>query len=158
MKKYILRIIPNNTEIGNLYKNHSHYNEGDSGIDLFFTEDITVKAGETKKINFGISCEIICIDENKQDTYNISYLLLPRSSIVKTSLRLANSIGLIDAHYKNNIMAFVDNIKTEDYTIEKGTRLFQLVVPSLKPIHRIEVSDHFINSKKRNGGFGSTGK
>lgn len=159
MKEYILRIIANNEEIANLYKNHSYYNEGDSGIDLFCSEDIVIKTGETKKIKFDISCEIICVDNDKEDVYNISYLLLPRSSIVKTPLRMANSMGLIDAFYRNNICAFVDNIKEQDYEVKKGTRLFQLIVPSLKPFHRIEVSDHFLNpNKNRNGGFGSTNK
>ena len=41
MKKYILRIIPNNEEVAKLYSSHSHYNEGDSGIDLFCIEDIS---------------------------------------------------------------------------------------------------------------------
>lgn len=157
MKKYILRIIPNNQEVAQWYESHSYYNDGDSGIDLFCSEDIIIKVGETKKIKFDISCEIICIDEDKQDTYNVSYLLLPRSSIIKTPLRMANSVGLIDAHYQNNICAFVDNIKQEDYEVKKGSRLFQLVVPSLKPIHRIEVVKQFMNPhKNRGGGFGST--
>jgi len=157
MKEYTLRIIANNEEIENLYKNHSYYNEGDSGIDLFCSEDVIIKAGETKKIKFDISCEIVCVDKDK--VYNTSYLLLPRSSIVKTPLRLANSIGLIDAYYRDNICAFVDNIKNEDYEVKKGTRLFQLVVPSLQPFHKVKVSKYFINPEKnRNGGFGSTNK
>jgi len=155
MKEYILRVVPNNEDIANLYKNHSHYNEGDSGIDLFCSEDIIIKAGETKKIKFDISCEIVC--KNNNDLYNISYYLLPRSSIVKTPLRMANSIGLIDAYYRDNICAVVDNIKDFDFEVKKGTRLFQLVVPSLKPFNKLEVSNKFLNpNKNRNGGFGST--
>jgi dUTP pyrophosphatase len=157
MKEYILRIITDNEDIANLYKNHSYYNEGDSGIDLFCLEDIVIKSGETKKINFNISCEILCIEDNKK--INISYFLLPRSSIVKTPLRMSNSIGLIDSFYRNNLIAYVDNIKSIDYKVKKGTRLFQLIVPSLKPFKQIEVSNCFLNpNKNRNGGFGSTNK
>lgn len=158
MKKYILRIIPNNEEVANFYRSHSHFNEGDSGIDLFCAENITIKAGDTKKINFNISCEMICIDGDK--TYNVSYLLLPRSSMgSRTPLRLTNSIGLIDAFYRGNISGCSDNVKTYDYEVKKGTRLFQLVAPDLSPIHNIEVVKQFINPhKRRNGGYGSTGK
>ena len=157
MKKYILRIIPNNEEVGEFYKNHSHYNEGDSGIDIFCAEDILIKAGETKQIKFNISCEMVCIDNDK--TYNVSYFMFPRSSIVKTKIRLANSVGIIDANYQNNISVFCDNIKTSDYQVKKGDRLFQLCSPSLTPIHHIEVVKEFICPEKaRGGGYGSTGK
>jgi len=157
MVKYILRIIPNNEEVAKLYRNHSHYSEGDSGIDLFCIEDIHFLSGETKKINFNISCEMICIDNDK--TYNVSYLLLPRSSIVKTNLRMSNSVGLIDQYYRGNLMAYCDNIKYTNYQVEKGTRLFQIVAPTLTPIHHIEVVKDFLHPElDRNGGFGSSGK
>ena len=156
--KYILRIIPNNEEIGNIYKNHNHYNEGDSGVDLFSSENIIIKSGETKKIKFDISCEMIQVDENNDYIKNVSYFLMPRSSIVKTPLRMSNSLGLIDAHYQNNILAVVDNIKKEDYSIEKYTRLFQITTGDLTPISKIEVVEEFLDkSRNRGGGFGSTG-
>lgn len=156
---YIFRIIPNNDQVGQLYENHSHYNEGDSGIDLFCTEDVLIKPGETKKIKFDISCEMIEVDQDGTYMKNVSYWLLPRSSIIKTPLRLANSLGLIDAHYQNNIMAFVDNVKNEEYFVKKGTRLFQIATGDLTPISKIEVGTEFLNKdKNRGGGYGSTGK
>lgn len=159
MVKYIFRIIPNNNEVGQLYKNHTHYNEGDSGIDLFCIENVKIGAGETKKIKFNISCEMVQVDDDGMYIKNVSYWLLPRSSIVKTPLRLANSLGLIDAHYQNNIMAFVDNVKNEEYNVEKGTRLFQIVTGDLTPISKIELGTEFLNKdKNRGGGYGSTGK
>lgn len=162
-KEYTLRVIGNTQEIENMYKNHTHYNVGDSGIDLFCTENIQIKQGESAKINFGISCELLCVDVkedgNKSEPYNVSYLLLPRSSIIKTPLRLANSIGLIDAYYQNNISAYVDNIKNTDYNVLKGTRLFQLVTPDLTPFKLLEVVKEFTNPElNRKGGYGSTGK
>jgi len=157
MKKYTLRIVPSNNKIAELYKNHTHYNEGDSGIDLFAPTDLFIKSGETKKLSFGISCELICEDGNR--TYNVSYLMLPRSSIHKTNLRLANSIGLIDAFYRGPISAALDNIKDTDYLIKENTRLFQLVTPDLTPFHKVEIVKDFLDkSKNRGGGFGSSGK
>jgi dUTP pyrophosphatase len=158
MKKYILRIIPNNEEVKELYKNHSYYNEGDSGIDLFCMNDLELKEGESKKIKFDISCEVVEVNENNMYIRNISYWLLPRSSIIKTPLRLANSVGLIDAHYQGNICAFVDNIKKEDYVVKKNTRLFQLATGDLTPFYRVDIVENFLEPEKnRGGGYGSTG-
>jgi len=58
---------------------------------------------------------------------NKAYYLFPRSSISKTPLRLANSIGLIDGGYRGEIVAMVDNIYDEDYEVKEGERYFQLV-------------------------------
>lgn len=158
MNKYILRIIPNNNEVKELYQNHKNYNEGDSGLDLFSIEDVFITHGETKKILFGISCEVIQVDDNDNYIRNVSYWLLPRSSIVKTPLRLSNSLGLIDAHYQGNIMAVVDNIKDVDYKVEKNTRLFQLATADLTPFYKVVIADNFLDvSKNRGGGYGSTG-
>ncbi len=157
MKKYTLRIVPSNKKIADLYRNHNHYNAGDSGLDLFAPTELLVKSGETEKLSFGISCELICEDGDK--TYNVSYLMLPRSSMgSKTPLRLANSIGLIDAFYKGPIQATIDNIKDTDYIINENTRLFQLVTPDLTPFHKVEIVKEFSNKINRGGGFGSTGK
>jgi dUTP pyrophosphatase len=82
---------------------------------------------------------------------------MPRSSIAKTPLRQCNSIGLIDAGYRGEIMAAVDNIKNEAYTVEKGQRLFQLVAMDGSPIH-FEIVDELTETTRGEGGFGSTGK
>ena len=82
---------------------------------------------------------------------------MPRSSIAKTPLRLCNSIGLIDGGYRGEIMAAVDNIKDEDYKIEKGQRLFQLVAMDGSPV-KFELVDKLTDTTRGEGGFGSTGE
>ena len=79
-----------------------------------------------------------------------------RSSTIKSPLRLANSIGIIDAGYRGNVIAAVDNISNEDYIIEKGTRLFQLCSPDLEPI-TYELVNSLNETSRGTGGFGSTG-
>lgn len=157
--KYILNIIPNNDDIASYYKNHSYYNEGDSGIDIFCAEDIVIRAGETKQIKFNISCEMLYLTSDRV-WKNTSYTLIPRSSTGKnTPLRLSNSIGLIDAYYRDNISAYCDNIKNYDFTVKKGSRLFQLVAPALTPIVNVKVTNSFkYPYLNRNGGHGSTNK
>jgi dUTP pyrophosphatase len=54
-------------------------------------------------------------------------------------------------------MAVVDNVKTEDYTVEPGQRLFQLVAMDGSPIH-IDIVDELSETTRGSGGFGSTGK
>ena len=142
-----LKIKPFNDTIKSLYKNHGHFHEGDAGIDLFMVEKQTIKAGETALIHLGIACE---------NTENKPYLLMPRSSIFKTPLRQCNSIGLIDAGYRGQIMVAVDNIKDDDYVIEVKQRLFQLVAMDGSPIY-FELIDELTETTRGEGGFGSTG-
>jgi len=143
-----LKIKPFNTVVKELYDNHGHFHDGDAGIDLFVINEQTIKAGESTFIHLQIACE---------NTENKPYLVMPRSSIAKTPLRLSNSIGLIDGGYRGEIMAAVDNIKEEDYTVEPGQRLFQLVAMDGSPIH-FELVDDLSDTTRGSGGFGSTGK
>mgnify|MGYP001276377453 FL=1 len=148
MQDMLLRIKALSKSVKNMYKNHGHFHEGDAGLDLFVIEKQTISSGQTVRIKFGISCENM--DEKP-------YLLMPRSSISKTPLRLCNSIGLIDAGYRGEIMAAVDNVKQEEYEIEIGQRLFQLVSMDGGPIS-FELTDELSQTKRGTGGFGSTGK
>ena len=92
-----------------------------------------------------------------QNNNTMSYWLLPRSSISKTSLRMSNSIGLIDQDYLGPIMAYVDNISDQDVFIEKGNRLFQIVSPTLTPLV-IKLTESFKETERGEKGFGSSGK
>ena len=148
-----LLIKTDNEYLKSLYTNHQHYNPGDSGLDLFCPEDIIIGPGETMKIDLQIQCEAL---HDNIENNNVSYYLYPRSSIIKTPLRLANSIGIIDAGYRGNIIACVDNIKNYEFKIEKGSRLFQICGPALEPIE-IRVVNELSNSQRGSGGFGSTG-
>ena len=149
-----LLIKPTNDYVKTLYNNHEHYNEGDSGLDLFCPEDIVIEPGATRKIDLQIQCEALSdLDGDK----NVSYYLYPRSSIIKTPLRLSNSVGIIDAGYRGNIIACVDNIKNIPFKIEKGNRLFQICGPTLEPI-TFRLVEELSNTQRGSGGFGSTGQ
>ena len=91
-----------------------------------------------------------------EDTY-VPYYLYPRSSISKTPLRMSNSVGIIDAGYRGNLMASVDNVSGEDYQIQRGQRLFQ-ICPWNDFKVTLEVVDELSDSDRGNGGFGSTGQ
>ena len=144
-----LRVFVENQDIRELYNNHSTYHEGDSGLDLFFPEEINIGPRETKLINLHIKCEALVGDRN------VSYYLYPRSSISKTPLRMSNSVGIIDAGYRGNLMVSLDNISDETFLIEKGQRLFQICSPTLDSI-TMELTDRLSDTSRGEGGFGST--
>ena len=130
------------------YLNHGHFHEGDAGLDWYVLDNINFKPGETKLIKFGISCQP---EDGK------AYYLIPRSSIGKTALRMSNSIGLIDGGYRGEIMAMCDNIKTYEYEVNRGDRLFQLVSYNNSSIE-FNIVDELSDTTRGKGGFGSTGK
>ena len=143
-----LYIKPLSDKAKEYYSNHGHFHNGDAGLDLYTLNEEKFLPGETKIIKLGISCE---------PADGKPYYLFPRSSISKTPLRLSNSIGLIDAGYRGEIMAPCDNIKDFEYTIEEGQRLFQLVASDSSPISFSLVAE-LSDTSRGSGGFGSTGK
>ena len=142
------RIKPFNDIVKEMYDGHGHFHEGDAGIDLFIIQEQIIEPGETARIHLGIACENL--DQKP-------YFLMPRSSISKTPLRQCNSIGLIDAGYRGEIMAAVDNIKQESYRLQPGQRLFQLVAMDGSAIS-FELTDALTETDRGEGGFGSTGQ
>lgn len=140
-------------------ENYHFYNEkknmdGDSGFDLYCLGTVVVPPKSIGfKLDLGIKVEIV-------DVYRCPkpYMLVPRSSMgAKTPLRLSNSIGIIDRFYRGNLIALLDNIGDEPYTISEGDRLLQIVPFDGEGIANIE----FGNVSKTNrgeAGLGSTGK
>ena len=143
-----LLIRPLQDSVFKYYSSHGHFHSGDAGLDLYCLEDVVFGPFETKKIGFGISCE---------PADDVAYYLFPRSSIGKTPLRMANSIGLIDGGYRGEIVAICDNIKNFEYRIKKGDRLFQIVAADSSPID-YELAETLTETSRGSGGFGSTGR
>jgi len=154
-----LLLKPLNEEIKSMYHdsataeaNARREERGDAGLDLYCPGNLEILPGQTKCIDFKIQCEGL----SDSDARNVCYYLYPRSSISKTPFRLANSVGIIDAGYRGNLMAMVDNTSKEVQTIQKGTRLFQICGRYLEPIH-LELVEILSDSDRGNDGFGSTG-
>ena len=122
----------------NLYAN--------SGFDLPLVDDVMMT---------GVHKEDYCIKCAMYGETPSAFYLYPRSSISKTNLRLANSVGIIDRGYRGNICAMFD-VK-ETYIVSKGARFVQICEPSLEPFKVVIVSE--LNQTLRGeGGFGSTGQ
>lgn len=134
----------------NFYKERAAAYEGDAGLDLFFPNDVTIPAKSTVLVDFEVKCKMI----EHHNAACVSYYLYPRSSIYKTPLRMANSVGIIDSMYRHNIKAAVDNTSENDYTVVKGTRLFQICAPTLSTFY-VEFCE--LEESTRGKGFGSSG-
>lgn len=124
----------------------------DSGVDIFTPEKVVCKAGETTTIPLGIAGAVYGPNEMP-----LPYYVYPRSSISKTPLRLANSVGIIDSGYRGQLMAKVDNISKEDYVVVKHQRLFQICSGNLMPFTNMKITDTLDETERGTGGFGSTG-
>ncbi len=127
----------------NLYAN--------SGFDLPLADNLdNVMIVGVHKEDYRIKCAMYGETQTPSAFY-----LYPRSSISKTPLRLANSVGIIDRGYRGNICAMFD-VK-ETYIVSKGARFVQICEPSLEPFKVVIVSE--LNQTLRGeGGFGSTGQ
>jgi dUTP pyrophosphatase len=126
---------------------YAHY--GDAAVDL-----VATTKWKDEKGNFcygtGLAMEI---PENHVG------LLFPRSSVSKKDLRLCNSVGVIDAGYRGEIMLkFHKAGEMEDPSGEYsvGDRVGQLMLVPIPSIQFVEVVN-LPNSDRGMGGFGSTG-
>jgi len=138
-----------------LRKHKLKTNHPDSGFDLFCPRDLTIPSNKTSFIDLGIQCAA-----NTGPVYGsapMAFYVYPRSSLSKTPLRLANSVGIIDSGYRGNILAAVDNIWDQPYKLKRGTRLFQICAPDLSPLS-VELVDSLDKTERGSGGFGSTGQ
>lgn len=146
--KYLLNVKFANPEF--TYDFITHH-QGDSGIDLFSSaDDLEIDPFSVRTIDFKIQCEMIDLTTNQF----VSYYIVPRSSLSSTTLQLCNSIGIIDAAYRGNLMVKVRNVSTTSTTLNEG-KYFQIVAPYLKPI-RVQIVDTLSTTTRGDGGFGST--
>ena len=84
------------------------------------------------------------------------YMLIPRSSMSKTKIRLSNSVGIIDQSYRGNVIAVVDNFGDTDVLFQEGCCYFQIVSFDGN-LPRYQIEDVFVDTERGEGGFGSTG-
>ena len=142
-------------------------NHVDAGFDIFVPSDSKLANGIVNKLDFMICCsaQIVETIQNRHQEYkryNTGYYMYPRSSISKSNLRLANSVGIIDAGYRGHLMGMFDIVYYKDdlLKVHKFDRHVQICAPNLMPIY-VE----FVNTKEElgeetmrgDGGFGSTG-
>ena len=137
-------------DIDTHWRNHPTYQKAkkneDVGLDIPNLVPIVVPANAISfKIDLGFKA-----------SPSHGYMLVPRSSISKTGLRLANSIGIIDKNYRGKVMVVVDNVSNEDVVLKEGSCYFQIVAfDGFLP--RYQIDNVGTDTSRGSGGFGSTG-
>ncbi len=81
----------------------------------------------------------------------------PRSGLAaKNGITVLNSPGTVDADYRGEIGVILVNLSNEDFTIENGERIAQLVIAKHERAEWIHVEE-LSETSRGEGGFGSTG-
>lgn len=146
---------------------------GDAGFDVIAASDPVI-VGKQQLGYYFSSVDYIEYDTNIiiEPEKNYHTLVLPRSSISKTNLLLANSVGLIDNGYRGTIkLRFKYIAQPQDFVVnpsgvlievnsdriyKKGDRIGQLVFSKTVCPELVFVND-FSKTSRSEGGFGSTG-
>jgi dUTP pyrophosphatase len=149
--------------------------KGDSGVDLRFPQDVVIPPvsannGRATVVGLQVRARLVAtvfdVHVPRKGEIRIGsgsampYMITPRSSIAKTPLSLANSVGIIDAGYTGELKVGLRNHSSEPYTITRGTSLFQIVAADLAAL-MVDIvepdSKYFAETVRGAGGFGSTG-
>lgn len=155
--RYRLELLP--TEEGKeFYKNIASRSNENAGFDLFVAETADIKQDLATLLNLGCKARMIRIDPVGGDNH-VHFWLAPRSSIWKSNIVMANSMGIIDRTYRGLLMGAVKPFGADKpYPIERGTRLFQILAPDMGHISEVRIVDSLDTTERGEGGFGSTGK
>lgn len=122
---------------------------GAAALDLYARTEVIIQPREVKLIPLNVAIEI------PQDYFG---LLVSRSSAHKLGITAANGVGIIDSDFRgdNDECCFLAlNFTDKVVTIERGTRIAQILIISAKQVKVVEVES--MGNADR-GGFGSTGK
>src|SRR5690554_448091 len=121
-----------------------------AGMDLRanITEPITLKPLERTVVKTGLFIEL---------PVGIEAQVRPRSGLAaKKGVTVLNAPGTVDADYRGEIGVILVNLSNEDFTIENGERIAQLVIAKHERAEWIEVEE-LSETSRGEGGFGSTG-
>jgi dUTP pyrophosphatase len=127
----------------------SYAYDGDAGLDLRSNEDVTLAPFERRLVGTGLA---IAIPEG------YAGFVQPRSGLaLREGLSMANTPGLIDAHYRGELKVCAINLDpSKSIHIERGERIAQLVIQQVPVVSLLEV-DELDETDRGAGGFGSSG-
>ena len=124
--------------------------EGSAGMDLraMLDEPVVLGPGQRKLIPTGLSIELPVGYEAQ---------IRARSGLaVKKGIGLVNGIGTIDSDYRGDIGVILINWGDEDFVIDNGDRIAQMVIAKYERVEW-ETADDLSATERGSGGFGHTG-
>lgn len=122
---------------------------GDAGLDLRASESVVLRPLERRLVSTGLA---IAIPEG------YAGFVQPRSGLaLRKGLSMANTPGLIDAHYRGELKVCAVNLDSQNnIVIERDERIAQLVIQKVPAVTLTEV-DELDETDRGTGGFGSSG-
>src|ERR1700734_2622458 len=125
---------------------YAHGPDEDAAMDLRALERLVLTPGAAKAVPTGIAIELPSGSEAQ---------VRPRSGMaLKHSVTV--NFGTIDPGYRGEIRVVMFNLGRANYTVEKGDRIAQIVVPRYEAVEWEE--GQLGNSSRGAGGFGSSGR
>lgn len=121
-----------------------------AGMDLRanISEPITLKSLERTIVKTGLFIEL---------PIGFEAQVRPRSGLAaKKGITVLNSPGTVDADYRGEIGVILVNLSNEDFVIENGERIAQLIIAKHERAEWLEVLE-LSETSRGEGGFGSTG-
>ncbi|MDX5595099.1 MULTISPECIES: dUTP diphosphatase [Pseudovibrio] len=121
-----------------------------AGMDLraAIESTLTLKPGERALIDTGLSMAI---------PHGFEGQVRPRSGLAaKHGVTVLNTPGTIDSDYRGEVKVILINLGQEEFVVERGMRIAQLIIAPVTQAHILEVA-HLDDTERGGGGFGSSG-
>ena len=124
----------------------SYAYKGDAGMDIYSIEDIDVSPGEKVAVRTGLR---LAIPEG------YAGFVWDKSGLA-VKHHIKTMAGVIDSDYRGELQVVLTNLGKENYHIEKGSKIAQLII---SPIASFEIEEAEIadETERGEGGFGSSG-
>ena len=149
MASYCLVFKPIDEELYSSFA--KEYSEDNAGIDVYCKDDVEIEPGKMVMLKLGLAAKLISSGSDGGGNRTYHYWLLPRSSISKKGLVMANSVGVIDMTYRGELMGAVVNVSGDPVKVARGERLFQIVAPDMGHIRRaVRAAEYNNDAAERN--------
>lgn len=127
---------------------YAHGSGEDAGMDLRAVGAAVLKSGAPLAVPTGLAIEL-------PPGYEAQ--IRPRSGLaLKHAITLPNAPATIDPGYRGEIRVILMNLGREDYRVERGDRIAQLVIARYEAVEWVE--SELNNTQRGAGGFGSSGR
>ena len=121
-----------------------------AGMDLpaAIEQELTLAPGERALVPTGLAIAL-------PDGYEAQ--VRPRSGLAaRNGITVLNTPGTVDADYRGEVKVILANLGNEDFTIERGMRIAQMVIaPVVQAV--LQEAESLPETARGEGGFGSTG-
>ncbi|MBQ4515191.1 MAG: dUTP diphosphatase [Clostridia bacterium] len=138
--------------VNDMAKKPFYATEGAAGMDLSaaISEPVILKKGNRVLIPTGIAIALPSAE-------SVAYIYARSGLGIKKGICLSNGVGVIDSDYRGEICVGLINLGDEDYTIEPGERIAQMVFAPVLKAEFVEC-ESLEETERGAGGFGSTGR